>query len=376
MDVEAIAASLESRGLSADVCDDASLAAALARDDVAAVYAGRYATHDALDGVAPPTPLYRYDKAASAFKLDRRSAGVDAPRWVALDVESEEKCLERNGWNFLTPEEPATWGAPPTLDAAEYAVAPGDASAIRDAVLDHGVALVKDMVSKDVLDACAAVVTARWDACKAALGAKTPPLLFNGIDRFEYAEVVHRSDGRYDMKVPEEVRSALAGAPWLAAVEALLGPDYAPLYDSAIVSVPSAKTQEMHCDNGHLFPHSEEHVRTPHCVTVICPLIDVTEDNGPTEFWPGSHYEAVAKEMFEERARTGAHIPSKSSLQLAGAVGDCILFDTRTVHRGMANAAKEKRPILYIAYARPWYTEGTKNFPDESLFGASGADAV
>ena len=32
------------------------------------------------------------------------------------------------------------------------------------------------------------------------------------------------------MKVPEEVRSALAGAPWLAAVEALLGPDYAPLY--------------------------------------------------------------------------------------------------------------------------------------------------
>ena len=87
----------------------------------------------------------------------------------------------------------------------------------------------------------------------------------------------------------------------------------------------------MHCDNGHLFPHSEEHVRTPHCVTVICPLIDVTEDNGPTEFWPGSHYEAVAKEMFEERARTGAHIPSKSSLQLAGAVGDCILFDTRTV---------------------------------------------
>ena len=153
-----------------------------------------------------PTPLYRYDKAASAFKLDRRSAGVDAPRWVALDVESEEKCLERNGWNFLTPEEPATWGAPPTLDAAEYAVAPGDASAIRDAVLDHGVALVKDMVSKDVLDACAAVVTARWDACKAALGAKTPPLLFNGIDRFEYAEVVRHQSGPGPMLLPSSSR--------------------------------------------------------------------------------------------------------------------------------------------------------------------------
>ena len=43
----------------------------------------------------------------------------------------------------------------------------------------------------------------------------------------------------------------------------------------------------------------------------------------------------------------------------------------------MANAAKEKRPILYIAYARPWYTEGTKNFPDESLFdGGAPADAA
>ena len=47
--------------------------------------------------------------------------------------------------------------------------------------------------------------------------------------------------------------------------------------------------------------------------------------------------------------------------------GDAILFDTRTVHRGMANAGDAKRPILYIAYARPWYTEGTKNFPDETL---------
>ena len=62
-----------------------------------------------------------------------------------------------------------------------------------------------------------------------------------------------------------------------------------------------------------------------------------------------------------------AHIPSKSSLQLAGSVGDAILFDTRTVHRGMANSGTAKRPILYIAYARPWYTEGTKNSPDETL---------
>jgi len=367
IDVDAVAASLQSRGLEPDVVDFDHLATALAQlEDVAAIYAGRYATHEALDTLEPTKPLYRYEKSAGAFKLDRRCEASDAPRWVSLEVESEEKCLERNGWNFLTPEEPATWGAPPCLDVEEFVV-DKDAASIRDAVMEHGVAFVRDMVDKETLARCAAVVDDRWAAVEAALGAKTPPLLLNGIDRFEYNEIVHRSDGRFDMKVPDEIRSFLAEAPWVSAVHALLGPDCTPLYDSAIVSVPGAKTQDMHCDNGHLFPHDSTHIASPHCVTVICPLVDVDEDNGPTEFWPGSHYESVAKEMFEERDRTGAHIPSKSSLQLAGSVGDAILFDTRTVHRGMANAGDAKRPILYIAYARPWYTEGTKNFPDETL---------
>ncbi len=364
IDVDAVAASLISRGLEPDVVDVDRLAAALAQPDVAAIYAGRYASHEALDTLEPTKPLYRYEKSAGAFKLDRRCEASDAPKWVSLEVESEEKCLERNGWNFLTPEEPATWGAPPCLDAEEFVV---DQDGIRDAVVEHGVAFVRDMIPTDVLKRCASIVDQRWAEIETALSEKTPPLLLNGIDRFEFNEIVHRSDGRFDMKVPEEIRSFLAEAPWVPAVHALLGPDCVPLYDSAIVSVPGAKTQDMHSDNGHLFPHAPEHIASPHCVTVICPLVDVDADNGPTEFWPGSHYESVAKELFEERARTGAHIPSKSSLQLAGSVGDAILFDTRTVHRGMANSGKAKRPILYIAYARPWYTEGTKNFPDETL---------
>ena len=91
----------------------------------------------------------------------------------------------------------------------------------------------------------------------------------------------------------------------------------------------------------------------------------MTAENGPTEFWPGSHHEPVAFAMYEE-SKTMT-IPSQSSLQLAGSVGDIIVFDTRVVHRGMPNETGEKRPILYLAYARPWYTEGTKNFPDDTL---------
>ena len=100
----ASAASLQSRGLEPDVVDFDHLATALAQlEDVAAIYAGRYASHEALDTLEPTKPLYRYEKSAGAFKLDRRCEASDAPRWVSLEVESEEKCLERNGWNFLTP---------------------------------------------------------------------------------------------------------------------------------------------------------------------------------------------------------------------------------------------------------------------------------
>ena len=73
IDVDAVAASLQSRGLEPDVVDVDRLAGALAQlDDVAAIYAGRYASHEALDALDQTKPLYRYEKSAGAFKLDRR----------------------------------------------------------------------------------------------------------------------------------------------------------------------------------------------------------------------------------------------------------------------------------------------------------------
>ncbi len=51
IDVDAVAASLQSRGLEPDVVDTDSITAALAQPDVAAIYAGRYASHEALDAL-------------------------------------------------------------------------------------------------------------------------------------------------------------------------------------------------------------------------------------------------------------------------------------------------------------------------------------
>ena len=66
---------------------------------------------------------------------------------------------------------------------------------------------------------------------------------------------------------------------------------------------------------------------------------------------------------------TEVHIvPRGRAAEMAGAKGDAIVFDTRTVHRGGANRGKERRPILYLAFARPWYTERQRNFAAEKLF--------
>ena len=80
IDVDAVAASLQSRGLEPDVVDTDSITAALAQPNVAAIYAGRYASHEALDALEATKPLYRYEKSAGAFKLDRRcEIDSDAP---------------------------------------------------------------------------------------------------------------------------------------------------------------------------------------------------------------------------------------------------------------------------------------------------------
>ena len=48
-------------------------------------------------------------------------------------------------------------------------------------------------------------------------------------------------------------------------------------------------------------------------------------------------------------------------------LGDALVYDQRTIHRGTANISSESRPLLYLLYKRPWYHE-TINFGEEPLF--------
>ena len=59
-------------------------------------------------------------------------------------------------------------------------------------------------------------------------------------------------------------------------------------------------------------------------------------------------------------------------------LGDAVLFDYRTWHRGLANESDADRPVLYLVVARPWWRDD-RNDPTNnpaSIFGEAAARAA
>ncbi len=93
----------------------------------------------------------------------------------------------------------------------------------------------------------------------------------------------------------------------------------------------------------------------PYYFTVLIPLIDLTHENGPTEFIKGSHLHPVIDESTVQ-----GYAPLLSR-------GDFVMFDGRTLHRGQANQTKNERLIAYITFVANWYYDQTFVL-DEYLF--------
>lgn len=85
----------------------------------------------------------------------------------------------------------------------------------------------------------------------------------------------------------------------------------------------------------------------PYYFTVLIPLVDITAENGPTEFIKQSHHRPIVDESKEV-----TYIP----LLLPG---DFLIFDGRTLHKGLANKTNEERLIAYITFIANWYHDQT-----------------
>ena len=92
-------------------------------------------------------------------------------------------------------------------------------------------------------------------------------------------------------------------------------------------------------------------------LTVFIPLVDVTPDNGATEFVLGSHTGGGGGGAASDAERC------KDATPLYLPAGSAVAFDYRTWHRGLRNMGLTDRPVLYAIVGRPVWRDGLKGLP-------------
>ena len=127
------------------------------------------------------------------------------------------------------------------------------------------------------------------------------------------------------------------------------------LMSGAVVSRPGAGPQSFHIDG------------TGRLVNVFVPLVDVAPDSDGTQFWPGSHLDLAAPDAAPELEDNAAAMAAMVSPGCPA--GGFLCFDYRCVHRGLANALRE-RAVAYFVVALEPGVEDSHNFPHLSVLNA------
>ena len=133
----------------------------------------------------------------------------------------------------------------------------------------------------------------------------------------------------------------------MAVVEELVGADGVMCQLASDTPLKGSEHQDLHRDTQLLFPESG--VETPpYQLAVNFPLVDVTAENGPMEYAPGTHMLPKAEGM--RRIESG-EVPLVAACM---ARGDVMIRDVRHIHRGTPNRTAIPRPMVVIGYSRRW----------------------
>lgn len=194
-----------------------------------------------------------------------------------------------------------------------------------------------------------------------------------------FAEIVMRSPGRYEISISQHgdtlweiLQRNLPFLPDLFSDNASHRVSWKELRlvnCSVVLSTPGAPNQAWHADGAHI--NLTKH-QPCHCLNVFCPLLPKqTSDCGPTQLRPGSHVYTrdLTKLLLLAKARKQCRPVVAPVLER----GDCLLFDYRLLHRGLANRSNHNRPVLVWTVSRDWFRD-VCNFPKRSLYDATACD--
>lgn len=82
--------------------------------------------------------------------------------------------------------------------------------------------------------------------------------------------------------------------------------------------------------------------------------MNITESNGLTRFWPGTH-------ILSHEQQTMAK-DSEGFIEPLLNVGDALLLDMFGLHQGMSNQTEQSRLYLKITYSRPWFRDSANQY--------------
>ncbi|EDQ87172.1 uncharacterized protein MONBRDRAFT_33513 [Monosiga brevicollis MX1] len=187
-----------------------------------------------------------------------------------------------------------------------------------------------------------------------------------GEEAFRRREMSSRSRQRFDLLFDADdlfIAHLAATAPWVPIIKHLLGVDFK-CQVSVVYSRPGAEEQTWHADGPHISHTADWNGRgasAPYALCVFLPLMDLDRTVGFTQFWPGSH-------KYDSLLGFGhACTLTESTLDGLVSLGHAVMYDYRTIHRGMPNTSKNtQRALLQFLYHVPSYAEA-RNYGTQSL---------
>ena len=235
-----------------------------------------------------------------------------------------------------------------------------------------GFLVLEGVLAPEIVEVLRLEGLAHWEELLALLADRGLPL---GIGIKEgYREVVQRHPHRYE--VPYKMDSAtfesavLGSALLMKTVHAILGDDCHIVNKSLLMSLPGAEDQSWHVDGGHL---SLTEDLPCHCMNVFLPLIDVQREHGPTELRLGSQW--LTRDLKKQYMRAFLTKKLRGTSAPCLSAGSALLFDYRTLHRGLANTSGIPRPVLVYTFAKPYFSDRL-NFPHASVHDEAAAVAA
>ena len=116
---------------------------------------------------------------------------------------------------------------------------------------------------------------------------------------------------------------------------------------------PNSLMQPLHADSPQLWPNLPS-PHPPASLIVNVTLVDVTEENGSTELWPGTHLITSDEERRVSTAMEEQRRSEMPPIRANTSKGSLLVRDARLWHRGMPNQSDTIRHMIAMIHNIHW----------------------